>query len=236
MLPIRLHEQCDPWRTNRVRGQAARSGYQSGGGERTASDRFRSGAEEVGSRLRRTASTVDHKFDLSGKAQKAATKMKEQARAVDSKFGIQYRLRGLGDDLQRQLPKWGKQYSQFSKTSLGQVVTTAFIVYLFASGLAFRLLNILFILWWLLPIIALPLARRKNQQAQARAAQQQRQQQSIFNTIFSGMGAGRNQQQSGGFGRQAASNSYSGKRRDYSNMADGPVIDAEWTTIDDEKT
>lgn len=27
----------------------------------------------------------------------------------------------------------------------------------------------------------------------------------------------------------------SGKRRDYSNVNDGPVIDAEWTTIDEDK-
>lgn len=60
--------------------------------------------------------------------------------------------------------QWGRKYSQFSRTPFGQVATTAFVVYLFASGVAFKLLNILFILWWLLPIIALPLARRRNQQ------------------------------------------------------------------------
>ena len=60
--------------------------------------------------------------------------------------------------------QWMRKYSRFSQTTLGQIATTAFVVYLFASGLAFKLLNVLFILWWLLPIIALPLARKRNQQ------------------------------------------------------------------------
>ena len=60
--------------------------------------------------------------------------------------------------------QWTKSYSRFSQTTLGQVTNTVLVVYLFTSGLFFKLLNILFILWWLLPIIALPLARRRNQQ------------------------------------------------------------------------
>ena len=79
-------------------------------------------------------------------------------------FGLAYKTQNP-EGVKCVVVQWGRQYSQFSKTTLGQVVTTAFVVYLFASGLAFRLLNILFILWWLLPIIALPLARRRTQQA-----------------------------------------------------------------------
>ncbi len=53
--------------------------------------------------------------------------------------------------------QWRKQYAAFSKTSAGQAVFVAGLVLLCYTGLIFKLLNLLFILWWFAPLIILPL-------------------------------------------------------------------------------
>ena len=53
--------------------------------------------------------------------------------------------------------QWRKQYAAFSKTSAGQAVLVAALVLLCYTGLIFKLLNLLFILWWFAPLIILPL-------------------------------------------------------------------------------
>ena len=53
--------------------------------------------------------------------------------------------------------QWRKQYAAFSRTSAGQAVFVAALVLLCYTGLIFKLLNLLFILWWFAPLIILPL-------------------------------------------------------------------------------
>ena len=53
--------------------------------------------------------------------------------------------------------QWRKQYAAFSKTSAGQAVFVAALVFLCYTGLIFKLLNLLFILWWFAPLVILPL-------------------------------------------------------------------------------
>ena len=53
--------------------------------------------------------------------------------------------------------QWRKQYAAFSKTSAGQAVFVAALVLLCYTGLIFKLLNLLFILWWFAPLVILPL-------------------------------------------------------------------------------
>jgi len=60
--------------------------------------------------------------------------------------------------------QWRRQYNAFSKTLPGKVLWIAFLIWGFRSGLFFRLLNILSILFWLAPLIILPLARKFSQQ------------------------------------------------------------------------
>ena len=60
--------------------------------------------------------------------------------------------------------QWKKSYDSFSRTPLGKLAWTAFLVWGFYSGLFFRMLNILFLLWWIAPIVLVPLAQRANRQ------------------------------------------------------------------------
>ncbi len=52
--------------------------------------------------------------------------------------------------------QWKRQYAEFSKTTLGQVVFFAAFFFLCYSGLVWRLLNLVFILWWVAPLFVLP--------------------------------------------------------------------------------
>jgi len=60
--------------------------------------------------------------------------------------------------------QWRRQYNAFSKALPGKVLWIAFLIWGFRTGLFFRLLNILSILFWLAPLIILPLARKFSQQ------------------------------------------------------------------------
>lgn len=52
--------------------------------------------------------------------------------------------------------QWRKQYAEFHKTTAGKVVFYGAIWFLFSTGIAFRLLNLLFIMWWVAPLFILP--------------------------------------------------------------------------------
>ena len=53
--------------------------------------------------------------------------------------------------------QWRRQYQEFSGTPLGRAAFLGGVFLLFYTGIAFRLLNLLFLLWWLGPLIVLPL-------------------------------------------------------------------------------
>lgn len=61
--------------------------------------------------------------------------------------------------------QWRKQYATFSKTTAGQAVFFAGLFLLCYTGLLFKLLNLLFILWWLAPLIILPILNAAGRQA-----------------------------------------------------------------------
>lgn len=188
----------------------------------------------VGSGVKGAAKGVDERFDVSGKAQQAVEGLKQQADSADKRWQIRNRARRAYKDAERQFPRWKKQYDKFSNTLPGKVAWTAFLVWGFYSGVFFRLLNLVFLLWWLAPIFLLPLAQRANKQAQAEFARQRAAQQARQRNPFAGFGGNpfaSNMGQSAGFrGSQSASQ---GQRSSGSAEQDGPVIDAEWTTIDE---
>jgi hypothetical protein len=180
--------------------------------------------------VKRTASQVNTKFDVTGKAQQAANQVSEQAKVVDTRFGVKRRLRNIQDDVQRKWPIWRKKYTEFSRTLPGQAMILAFVFFLFSSGIIWKLLNLLFIAWWLAPFLFLLVGRfspKASDAAARRRAQQeeQRRRQSDFlRTAFFG------QQRQRGPGGGPGGPSDAGGRRKYD---DGPVIDVEATTIDE---
>ncbi|EIE18694.1 hypothetical protein COCSUDRAFT_60004 [Coccomyxa subellipsoidea C-169] len=155
----------------------------------------------------------------------ASKTVKEQAGAVDQKFGVKRKLRNLADDAIRKLPMWKRQYAKFSKTTLGQVVFFAAFFFLCYSGLVWRLLNLVFILWWVAPLFVLPAINHINKKAaEEMAARQQAQQRAAQNPFFGAFNRAQTQQQ--GTPRAGRAASAGGK-------SDGPVIDVEYTTVDD---
>ena len=51
--------------------------------------------------------------------------------------------------------QWKKKYAAFSKTLPGQALFLTFIFFLFRTGIIWKLLNLLFIAWWLAPFLFL---------------------------------------------------------------------------------
>jgi len=49
--------------------------------------------------------------------------------------------------------QWRKKYAEFSRTLPGQAVFLTFIFFLFRSGIIWKMLNLLFIAWWLAPFL-----------------------------------------------------------------------------------
>ena len=63
--------------------------------------------------------------------------------------------------------QWRKRYTEFSKTLPGQVVFLSAVFFLFWSGIAWRLLNFVFIAWWLSPFIFLPVLKGQSPSGKA---------------------------------------------------------------------
>lgn len=78
--------------------------------------------------------------------------MREQAKDVDQKFGLRQRIRLFRDDVQRKWPAVQRRWKAFSGSQLGSFTITAGVCYLFISGIAFRILNVLLGLFLLAPI------------------------------------------------------------------------------------
>ena len=63
--------------------------------------------------------------------------------------------------------QWRRQYKEFSGTPLGRAAFLTGIFLLFYTGIAFRLLNLLFLLWWIGPLIVLPILQAASRKAWA---------------------------------------------------------------------
>ncbi|CAL8464345.1 g3880 [Coccomyxa elongata] len=193
---------------------------------RAATKTLKQTAEVVGDNVRRVAGDVDSRFDVSGKASKAAQGVKEQASAVDERFGVKRKIRNLADDAVRRYPMWKRQYAEFSKTTAGQIVFFAAFFFVCYSGLIWRILNLLFILWWIAPLFVLPAINYLNKKAaEEMAARQQAQQRAAQNPFFGAFNRAQARQQ--GTPRPGRGAAPGGR-------SDGPVIDVEYSTLDDE--
>jgi hypothetical protein len=140
--------------------------------------------------------------------------------------------------VQRQWPVWSKRASEFFATPAGKVAGVLLFVTALQSGLIFQMLNWLLLLWWLsIPLsMALGKAIRKKQveqtqQAQEEFARQQKKQANPFAGFWSAA------QQSAGFGSTDNSGDAGGSGGSKGRWdQDGPVVDAEWSTLDDDSS
>ena len=133
----------------------------------------------------------------------------EAARDIDLKYGLRTRVRHAREDFVRMRPYWVKRFKAFRNSSIGQTVVWGLFVWAILSGLFFRLITFMLYGWFVIPLIVLPITRLVTGK-QGPAGQRQRQQQRKAQDPFS----------------------RSQKPQSQSSQYDGPVIDAQWWSVD----
>lgn len=180
---------------------------------------------------KRTFVKLDSEYSISDKAQKAARKAEEAAKDLDQKYSVRRRIRGAVETVQRKWPVWSKQFSEFSETWYGKVVIILGVFLLFSSAIFWKVINFVLLLWWLsvpLSFLAIDVIRR--QQAE-RVAAQERARQRAANPFADMFRASTSSYASSGYSSRGTS--AGGSSRSY-RQQDGPVIDAEWTSLDED--
>eukprot|EP00877_Chromochloris_zofingiensis_P003022 jgi/Chrzof1/12720/Cz07g05050.t1 len=190
-----------------------------------AQQKLTSAFEEAQQNMRRTYMKLDAEYNIQANADNAAKKVEEAVKDLDQQWSLRRRLRAAGDDLKRKLPIWRKQLAQFSSKTEGKVVWTVLLVVFISTGALWQVLNLLWLLWWLSVPVSMYLAdqARKNQQAQQQRQQQQQAQ--------GGLGSFFNWGNTGNTNGSSTAAGWSASKRRYEQ--DGPVLDAEWVSIDE---
>lgn len=180
--------------------------------------------QEVQEATNRTYVKLDSEYSISDKAAKAARKAEEAAKDLDQKYSVRRKLRSTIETVQRKWPIWQKQFDEFGATWYGKVVIIGGVFLLFSSAFFWKLMNFVLLLWWLSIPLSFFLIEAVRKQQQERMQQEAEARQRAANP-FADMFRQRASSQASGFGASSSSN---GRRQQ-----DGPVIEAEWTSIDE---
>ena len=153
----------------------------------------------------------------------AATAATDAARALDERFGppLRSRARALASDAARLAPYWQRRAAEFARSPAAKPTAIAVVMLLAVTGLLGRVLNLLFLFWFLAPIIALPLAAREAEKRAADAARAQERARwgpaaDWVETLKRGAAGAGGRREGGGSGARGG----------------GPVIDVEWREVD----
>ncbi|GBF96062.1 hypothetical protein Rsub_08938 [Raphidocelis subcapitata] len=166
--------------------------------------------EDASQQLRTSYARLDAEFDLAGRLSSLQGRITEQTRDIDQSLGLRRRARVALEDVRRLAPTWARRAREFSSTTAGKVALTAALVAAIASGLLFKLLNLLWLSWWVGVPLSLYLAdarRRKERRERSERAERA--------APGSGGGGGGG---SGGSGFDRG----------------GPIVDAEFVSIDED--
>ncbi|KAG2446550.1 hypothetical protein HYH02_008537 [Chlamydomonas schloesseri] len=193
--------------------------------------------EQAKSKARRVYVQLDSEYDISSKTAKAARKAEEAARDLDQQYGLRRRFRAAREDLARNWPAWQRQLDEFTQTTPGKITVFAGLCLLISTPVFWQLLNVVLLLWWLtVPLSLFVLNAAANQQAeqirqqqQAEAEAEARRRANPFAEMFREAGAAFGGAAAGSGGAGGSSSRGSGYVQQ-----DGPVIEAEWTSLDDE--
>ena len=177
--------------------------------------------EEAVETLQRKAtiawSKVDDEFDVSSKISRMTRKGKEAALDIDQQWGVRRKYKRYSEDFKRNLPRWSRQFDEFSQTTLGKVTVIVGLFALLASPFFWQLLNWALLAWWIILPIASILTMQKAQEAvkaqQAAAAEEKERRKNPFASIFK------------------TKSSKSAKETPGSKSSPGPVIDADFREI-----
>ncbi|KIY98690.1 hypothetical protein MNEG_9272 [Monoraphidium neglectum] len=134
-------------------------------------------------------------------------RLNETAQDIDQQYGLRRKVRAVVEDVKRLAPIWARRTKEFGATTQGKAAFTFLFVGLLLSGTLFKLLNLIWLGWWVSVPLSLFLAdqqrRKQRDEAQQRAS-----------WVNNGSG--------------------SGKRGSSSWDRTGPVVDAEWVSLDDD--
>lgn len=114
----------------------------------------------------RFSSDLDARFRLRSRARSAAD-------TVDGRLGVRRRARALAADVKRLGPLYARRTAAFFRSEAGGPTLIAILFVLAATGLLGRVLRFALLLWWLAPMLLLPLAAadaRRAADAQQREA------------------------------------------------------------------
>lgn len=167
---------------------------------------------EVEEEVRRVGSRIDRKYDVSRRFDRWSEKVWENARDVDQKYRVRQRAKDTADDVKRKWPYIKRRLDDFADTSVGKVFIFAGFFMFLSSGLIFPLLNLLFIFWWIAPLVVVPVL---NYMAKKMEEESTTNQQDAF--------------ANNPFGRSPFATKKG--RQDFSSG--GPVIDVDHETVDD---
>ncbi|KXZ53200.1 hypothetical protein GPECTOR_7g1093 [Gonium pectorale] len=203
--------------------------------------------EEAKDKARRVFVQLDSEYGLTSKAAKAARRAEEVARDVDQNYGVRRRVRSARDYVARNWPTWQRQLDEFTTTWYGKAAVFAGICLLVSTPFFWSVLNVLLLLWWLSVPVLLLLAnyareqqeQRLRQQQEADAAEAARRAANPFADLFGRAAPGRANWggAAAGAGRRGASGGSGvgggGAGRGRYVQQDGPIIEAEWTSVDE---
>jgi hypothetical protein len=176
-----------------------------------AKQRVKTMAEEAQQNMRRTYMKLESEHNISQRFERTKTWASETVRDIDQEWSVRRKLKSVAEDVQRKLPLWRRQFSQFSSTPLGKAALTLGFVSLLFSGLFWQLVNAFWLLFWLsIPVSALIASQRSKEAGQEQQQQQQQRAQSPFS----------------GWGSSSTSSSRSN--------SEGPIVEAEWVSLDED--
>ncbi len=163
----------------------------------------------------------------------------EVARDLDQQYGIRRRFRSTREYVTRMWPVWQQQLDAFTATWYGKAAVFLGICLLVSTPVFWSLMNLLLLLWWL----SIPASMFLINYAQRKQAEQFQQQQQaeqarraanpfadLFGRAASGA-AGAGARTGAGRGSGSSGGARGGR---WAGQQDGPIIDAEWTSIDED--
>eukprot|EP00879_Flechtneria_rotunda_P001703 GHRR01001865.1.p1 GENE.GHRR01001865.1~~GHRR01001865.1.p1 ORF type:complete len:286 (+),score=109.27 GHRR01001865.1:158-1015(+) len=183
---------------------------------KAAQEKLSTAYQETEQNVRRTYMKIESEHNLSAKVNQTRRWLSERARDIDQKYSMRRKVKTAADDMKRLVPVWQRQFKEFSSTQFGKAsLTLAFVVLLF-SGLLWQLLNMFWLLWWVSVPVSLYAASQKRKETQNQAGYT-----SSNNPYGSSSSSWYNSSSSRSSSRGTGYNS------------DGPVVDAEWVSLDE---
>lgn len=177
--------------------------------------------EEAAQQARTFSMKLEREHALSRRWERLKKRVDEAIADADANWGVRRKFRSAVDTAQRRWPALKARANEFFATPAGQATAVALLVVLIASGALWSLLSLLWVAWWFLIPVNLYMAEKKKGEMRRQAQEQQAQQASPFGGAWGRPFGG------GGNGGSSSSSSdrYSGS---------GPVIDAEYTVIEED--